>query len=399
MKYTLTGAAALMLSAAPLFAGAIERAPQSLSVLFEDGNYVEFSGGRVSPDVSGRDLALRDPATGTVVYPGGRRTGNVAEDYSFIGFAYKHQFNDKLSGALIVEQPFGADISYATVDPTSATAGSVNLGGTSVEVNSTTYTALLRYKIDDQWAVHGGLRGSRAEGVVNLRGAAYGPLNGYTADLDGSWGTGYVLGASWEKPEIKARVSLTYNSPIEHDFDTAETLNGTPLRGGRTGTTVKTPRSWTLEGQTGVAADTLVFGSIRWVKWSEFTVAPQALSCSPPSAMPPCFGVTDGLVTLEDTTTYTLGVGRKFTENWSGSMSFAYEKAGDKLVSPLSPTTGRKSVSLAAIYTQDQWKVTAGMTYAKLGDANPETGTPDTARAQMSDGDLLGFGLKVGYRF
>ena len=58
MKLTLTGAAALMLTAAPLFAGGIERAPQSLAILFEEGNYVEFSAGRVNADVSGRDVAL-----------------------------------------------------------------------------------------------------------------------------------------------------------------------------------------------------------------------------------------------------------------------------------------------------------------------------------------------------
>lgn len=378
MKYTLTAAAALTLCAAPLFAGAIERAPQSLSVLFEDGNYVEFSTGRVSPEVSGRDVM-------------GRATGNVAKDYSFIGLAYKHQFNDQLSAALIVEQPFGADVVYPE-------GRSVMLGGTSAEVNSTTYTGLLRYKFNENFGVHGGLRGSRADGDVTLSGAAYGPLSGYNVALDSSWGWGYVLGASWERPDIKARVSLTYNSPIEHDFDTTETLGGRALRPGETSTTVKTPRSWTLEGQTGVAKDTLVFGSVRWVKWSEFQVNPQALTC-PQSLMPPCFGVSDGLVSLENTTTWTLGVGRKFTENWSGSVSFAYEAAGDKLVSPLSPTSGRKSISLAGIYTRDAWKVTAGMTYAKLGDADPETGTPDVARAQMRDSDLLGVGLRVGYRF
>ena len=94
-----------------------------------------------------------------------------------------------------------------------------------------------------------------------------------------------------------------------------------------------------------------------------------------------------------------IGVGRKFTDNWSGALSFTYEKAGDKLVSPLSPTTGRKGISLAAIYTQDKWKITTGVSYFKLGDATPETGTPDVARASMTDADALGVGIKVGYSF
>ncbi len=377
MKHLLTGTAALMLTAAPVFAGAIERAPQSLGILFEEGNYVEFGVGRVSPELSGNDVG-----TGT-------SSGDIAKNYNFFGLGYKHQFNENLSGAIIVEQPFGADMYYPTT-------GSAMLGGTAVTIDSTTYTALLRYKFDNNIGIHGGIRGSHASGDVHLRGLGYGPVNGYSADLDGTWGWGYVLGASWEKPEIAARVSLTYNSPVTHDFDTTETFMGAPLRPGQTTTSVDTPRSWTLEGQTGVAADTLVFGSIRWVKWSEFKVAPDAFSCAPPAEMPPCFGVTDGLVTLENTTTYTLGVARKFTENWSGALSLGYEKSGNRLVSPLSPTTGRKSVGLAAIYTQDNWKVTTGITYIKLGDATADAAEPS---AEFRDNDAWGVGVKVGYSF
>ena len=380
-KRLLTGTAALMLTAAPVFAGAIERAPQSLGILFEEGNYAEFGVGRVSPKLSGNDVGSGTP------------TGDIADNYNFFGLGYKHQFNDNLSGGIIVEQPFGSDILYPS--------SSVMLGGTYAYVNSTTYTALLRYRFDNNFGIHGGIRGSRADGQVNLAGMAYrdpadpttpgSGFDGYNVHLDSAWGWGYALGASWEKPEIAARVSLTYNSPVDHDFDTVET--GLPISAldGPSETTVTTPRSWTLEGQTGVAADTLVFGSIRWVKWSEFKLRPTGFTTIP--------GQADGLVDLEDTTTYTLGVGRKFTENWSGALSFGYEKAGRRLVSPLSPTTGRKSVGLAAIYTQDNWKVTTGVTYIKLGDGDAETGTPDTARANFRDNDAWGVGVKVGYSF
>ena len=384
MRNIATGAAALILTAGPLAAGAIERAPQSLGILFEPGNYVEFSAGRVSPDVSGRDLPLS--SGGVVVYPGGRSTGDLAKSYNFGSFGLKYQINDKLSAALIVEQPFGADLAYKSL----AEGGSFNLGGTAVDVSSTTYTALLRYKLENGFAIHGGIRGSHAEGAVTLAGAAYGGMNGYRAQLDGSWGAGYVIGASWEKPEIAARVSLTYNSPVEHDFDTTESLGGRTVLDGTT-TTVKTPRSWTLEGQTGIAPDTLAFGSIRWVNWSEFKVRSDFFTSMPT--------LEEGLVTLEDTTTYTLGVGRKFTPTWSGLVALSYEKAGDRLVSPLAPTTGRKGISLAGVYTRDKWKVTTGITYIKLGDARPATGSPDVARALLQDSDLVGVSVKVGYSF
>ncbi|WP_240493858.1 OmpP1/FadL family transporter [Paracoccus sp. SM22M-07] len=372
-----------MLTASQLVAGGIERAPQSLNALFEEGNYVELSFGGVDPTVEGTDIA-------------GFETGDVAQGYGFVGMAYKHQFTPEFSGAIIIEQPFGADILYQPATD----GGSPVLGGTRAKVDSTTFTALGRYKMPNNFSVHGGIRGSRADGQVTLNGLAYGPVGGYNVDLDKDTGIGWVAGAAWEKPEIAARVSLTYNSKIEHKFDTTETgplidpdgpgpIPAVPLLDGTSNTSVDTPESWNLEFQTGVAQDTLVFGSIRWVNWSEFRVDPTNFVT-----------VTGGgLVDLEDTTTYTLGVGRKFTESWSGSASFVYEKAGDDLVSPLAPTNGRKGITLAAIYTQGAMKISTGINYSKLGDATPETGTPDTARAQMEDNHLFGVGVRVGYSF
>lgn len=383
MKFASSGIAILMLTASPLIAGGIERAPQSLNALFEDGNYVELSFGGVDPTVEGTDVA-------------GFKTGDVAQGYGFTGFAYKHQFTPEFSGALIVEQPFGADILYPSVTD----GGSPVLGGTLARVDSTTFTALGRYKMPNNFSVHGGIRGSRADAEVSLNGLAYGPVSGYNVQLDSDTGIGWVAGAAWEKPEIAARVSLTYNSEVEHKFRTTETgplvdpdgpgpIPAVPLLDGTSTTTVNTPESWNLEFQTGAAADTLVFGSIRWVNWSEFRVDPTNF-----------LTVTGGgLVELEDTTTYTLGVGRKFTENWSGSAAFTYEKAGDDLVSPLAPTNGRKGITLAAIYTQGPMKISTGINYTKLGDATPETGTPDTARASMEGNHAWGAGVRIGYSF
>lgn len=380
MKIFLTGAAVLMTSTAPVLAGGIERAPQSLAVLFEAGNYVELGFGGVDPELSGRD----EPAFG------GRRTGDVAQGYGFTSLSYKHQFNDQLSGAIIIEQPYGADLRYGD-------GQSIAFSGTKVSVDSTTYTALLRYKFENNFSVHGGLRGSHAKGNVTLNGAAYGALSGYDVDLDGAWGLGWVAGAAYELPEIAARVSLTYNSKIKHDFDTTESH---PLTGSvDSKTEVNTPSSWVLEGQTGIAADTLLFGSVRWVKWSEFKVDPRVLVRAPTAEDPRGFGVSDGLVSLEDTTTYTIGVGRKFTDNWSGSVSFLYEPGVKELSSPLAPVDGRKGITLAAIYTQDKIKITTGISYMKLGEAYAETGTPDVARAKMSDGHLWGAGVRIGYSF
>ncbi|WP_295049502.1 outer membrane protein transport protein [uncultured Paracoccus sp.] len=379
MKKILTGGAALMMTASPIVAGGIERAPQSLAILFEQGNYAELSFGGSDPTVQGQDNA---PA----VLGGPYNTGDIAQGYGFVGLSYKHQFNENLSAAIIMEQPFGADVRYPTQPgpiPNPAEDGSVLLGGTIANVDSTTITGLVRYRFDNNVSVHGGIRASRADARVVLNGAAYGPIAGYEVNLDNDWGAGYVVGAAYEIPEIAARVSLTYNSKIEHKFDTTENI----APGLSSTTTVDTPESVTIEGQTGIAPGTLLYGSIRWVNWSEFLVEPQVFT-----------GATGGgLVSIEDTTTYIIGVGRKFTDTWSGSAHFSYEPSGDDLVSPLAPTNGRKGITVAAIYTMDNMKVTTGISYNTLGDAEPQTA--GQSRGRMEDGDVWLVGVRVGYSF
>lgn len=398
MKFALTGTAALLIGVSPVFAGGIERSNQTLGVLFEPGNYAELSFGHVKPTVEGSELDLATPFG---ILPGGAPIGNVADSYNQFGLAYKHQFNDNWSAAVILDQPFGANLLYPTpADP--AAAATSRFAGTMVDVSSTHLTGVVRYVMPDNgFGVHAGLRAAQADGEVTLSGLAYGAVNGYNVQLDNDTAMGWLAGVSWEKPEIAARVSLTFNSEIEHQFDTVESgplvdpdgptgpLPALPLLAGTSTTTVNTPKSVNLEFQTGVAPDTLVFGSIRWVDWSSFMVDPERF-----------VAVTGGgLVELEDSTTYTLGVGRKFNETWSGAASFSFEKSGDDLVSPLAPSNGRKGITLAAIYSQGNMKVTTGINYTKLGDARPETGTPDVARAQMSGNSAWGIGVKVGYSF
>ncbi|NJM84429.1 MAG: aromatic hydrocarbon degradation protein, partial [Tabrizicola sp.] len=285
---------------------------------------------------------------------GGQPTGDVANTYSQIAFSYKYDISDNLSFALNLDQPFGADVSYATT--------SVALGGTEAQTQATALTGILRYKFNDAFSAHGGLRAQRADGFVRLAGLAYGGLNGYNVTFDSDVAPGYLVGVAYEKPEIALRVALTYNSAVKHEFDTTERIGDVQVAAPSV-TEVKTPQSVNLDFQTGVAKDTLVFGQIRWADWSNFKLDPAFFT--------PLAG--GGLVNLEDSVTYTLGVGRRFNENWSGSFSLTYEDGGsDSLVSPLAPTDGRIGATLGAVYTKDNMKVTAGINYSRLGDAEPE---------------------------
>lgn len=65
----------------------------------------------------------------------------------------------------------------------------------------------------------------------------------------------------------------------------------------------------------------------------------------------------------------------------------------------MAPTTGQMGATIAAVYTKDKMKVTFGVNYTKLGDATPETGTPDVARADFGGNEAVGFGLRLDYTF
>ena len=375
MKNIALASSALALMSTTALAGGLDRNGQPIGIIFEKGTYAEFSLAHTSPTLNGTDLAAF----------GGRSTGDVANSFVSLGAGYKTDFNDKLSFALIYDQPWGVDVEYPT-------GSSVALGGTSAEANSDALTALLRYKLNDRFSVHGGLRYQQIDGEITLSGAAYGPFSGYNVKVNNDGAFGWSVGGAYEIPEIALRLAVTYNSEIEHNFDLNEALPA--ALGGATADTnfkTKTPQTVNVDFQTGIADDTLLLAGVRWAQHSKTKLAPTAING---------FGTPVDLVNLDDTITYTIGVGRRFNENWSGSLSYIYESGGDDdLVSPLAPTNGMRAIRLGVQYQQDKFKIAAGLRYTMLGDARAETGTPDTARAVFDDSKAVSFGFKVGYYF
>ena len=375
MKNTLTLTAALMLTTTAAHAVGLDRSNQDIGVIFEDGDYLELSFGSIRPDIEGQDgTEFAGGAPGTFE---GRETGGVADDFTQFAFAYKGQLTDNLSAAVIFDEPYGADISYPVV---TATDGSIALGGTGAELNSSAVTGLLRYKLNDNFSVHGGFRVQTLDANIPLGGAAFGGLDGFTTDLGEDTAVGYTVGFAYERPEIALRIAVTYHSEIEHEFPTVDSFAGSST------TDVTSPQAVNLDFQTGVAADTLVFGSIRWAEYSTTIVAPAGLQGA-------------SLTDLEDGFSYTLGVGRQFTEDFAGSISVGLDTEGDDdLVSPLAPTNGSISVTIGGAYDiNENVKISGGVSYVTFGDAF--AATAETARAEFTDNSALAVGFKVGYTF
>ena len=410
MNKFLAGAAVLALCPGAAMAVGLDRSGQPVDILFEDGNYFELSFGRIFPSLEGEDEALAD-----VGYAGGAETGNVSEDFNQLGAAVKFQVSEELSFALIADEPYGVDINYPgnggsftpsgfpppfpPVLPVPAEDGSNNLGGTYAKVDSSALTAMARYKINDNFSVHGGLRYQRLEASVGLSGYAYGPaLSGYTVDFDRDYAFGYAVGAAYERPDIALRVALTYFSEIEHENETTETLPA--LAGGGTVssvTEITTPQAVNLDFQTGLNQRTLLFGQVRYAWYDDVTVDPPYFDAN---SDPTIEGTS--LTDLTDGYSLSLGVGRALTDRLSGSITVGYEhpRDDDDLVSPLSPSNGQKSIGVGLSYdVNESLTVAGGVRYVWLGDASAETGTPDTARASFEDSHVVGVGMQIGYHF
>lgn len=355
MKRVLLATSAIVAVASGAQAGGVERSSQSVAILFEQGRYAELNFGRFSPDVSG------------TVAGGAVSSGDMAGDYNSWSLGYKMDIGDRMALAMILDQPIGANVNYpaGTFYP---------LAGSTAKLTSSAITALLRYKFENNVSVYGGLRYETVHGEVALS-----PLAAsYTLDTNHDSELGYVVGVAWEKPEIAARVALTYTSAIKHSMEAVE--YGAPSSGFDT----EIPQSINLEFQTGIAKDTLLFGSIRWVDWTSFIIDP------------PNYPFPDPLVDYaSDRVTYNLGIGRRFNENWAGAVTVGYEKADGETTGNLGPSDGMKSIGLAATYTMDNMKITGGIRYVEIGDAT--TNPPISGSFTGNSG--VGVGVRIGYTF
>lgn len=370
MKHLVSAAGLLAVGASGALAGGLDRSGQDLGIIFESGNYVELTYSNVRPDVSGTQLLPLGPFGSA-----GGSSGDMTGDYESFSLGVKVALDDRFDLAFVLDEPIGAIVNY-DADQDYAYAGS------TATLDNRALSTVLRYKINDNFSVMGGVRISSLSGEVAL-------FNGYTLDAAKDTAYGYILGAAYERPDIALRVALTYNSAIDHELEATEFgAPSTPFE-----TTI--PQSVNLDFQTGIAADTLLFGSVRWVEWTEFDVSPALYLAA--------FGGTPLVDYSSDRTTYTLGIGRKFNENWSGAFSLGYEAQNHDLTGNLGPTDGIRMAGLGVTYTYEAIKISAGVRYFEIGDAQSRAPSPpyppETPFGDFKDNSGYAFGLQVGYSF
>lgn len=212
-------------------------------------------------------------------------------------------------------------------------------------------------------------------------------LANYSIDTDDDWGWGGYLGAAYSRPEIGLRVALTYASKISYDLATTER---SALGRLDSNTSVDTPQSVTLEGQTGLNQKTLLFGSVRWVDWSDFAIAPEMYEAITGAVL----GAPRPLVDYpKDWWTFNAGVGRQLTEQLAGTLSLTYEPQVNEVLTTLGPVDGRTSFGAGLSYDVGRMNIAGGVSYGWLGD------TTNLLDTKFRDGTIFNAALRIGYRF
>lgn len=439
MKTLAISVSALALTASVSMAAGLDRSGQSIAPMFAESGTFSLSFGSVSPRVTGSDALGNNY--------------DVGESYTSTTLAYTRSLTDQIGFSLIVDEPYGANTLYNNAPNASM------LGGTGATLGSRGVNMIGRYQISDRFSVHGGLRVQSINSDVTLNGLAYGVgigagvtaavfnaggiaggpgagepdltselaagtvssdvatqnaalaaidaqyagnpsadiqtamvnnrdtfvgNGGYQFEAEKDWSTGYLIGAAYEIPDIALRLAVTYFSEVDHNADTLETNAIAGLNNAAGNVEFVTPSAFNLDFQTGIAADTLLTASYRRANYQDVDVVPTNLGSD--------------LVNLNMAERYTLGVGRRFSDALSGSVTFSFEPEGNDLVSPLGPTNGLRGLSVGARYNMGNGTtVSGGVNYSLLGDAQADVG--GSGVADFTDNSVLAFGIQVGMKF
>ena len=359
----IVSVAGLCVSGTALMAGGMERTALSTGFMYEKGGYAEVA-------YSSRDY--------TVTAPTFAPDKSVIEDQTGFSLATKFDVTETLSFGLSQYNQAGVGLNYQGAGGTGAIGGVLNLIGPKVSLDIDALVFLGRYALSENYSFMLGMKNSTIKDatadIFKTAGATT------AASVAGKTASSSVVAIAYEQPDIALRVEYLYEADTSFSLDTTGGLLGSA-----TGTTQGSlPDYQTINFQTGIAADTLAFGSIRMADWKNHQIAigPQTLA-APTSS-------------FSNSTTYSLGVGRKVSDDLSLSLSTNWENGTESSgTSLLSPTNGYNGYSLGAKYNMDNLTLSGGVNYTTFGDKT----ITSTIADEFSGNSVLSYGIKVGVNF
>ena len=247
----------------------------------------------------------------------------------------------------------------------------------SADVKLNTEALMARYSFNDKYSVIAGVRqSSLRKSSLDTLAAAY--------SIDAVSKTGAVYGFAYERPDIALKFEILRSESITIDLvGKAATILDV------TGTLV-IPEATTINFQTGIAENTLLIASAHKVNWTGSDVKLNV------ALVPPLNQASN----FSNTTSYSLGLGRKLNEATSASLTYSWEKGtnpGGKSESPFTMSNGSETLSAGVQHKIGSITISGGISYTKAGDVDVTHSSGLTA--SYADNSVTAVGIKFGYNF
>ena len=211
-------------------------------------------------------------------------------------------------------------------------------------------------------------------------------VNDSTFNMSSASASSGIFGVSYEDPSIAMRLAMWTEAEASLEVGTSYTIGAGAAQSGTTSASIGDATTFSF--QTGIMANTLLFGNVRVSSWKNNQVY-----------VPTSSSTSQQVSSFGDGSSYTLGVGRKFSDKLSGSVSYFSDPASDcKPTTPLAPVCENTSINLGAKYSlSDTATLSLGTTWTQYGDASVSFPTGDTATTTKSV--KTSYGFKLSYKF
>lgn len=410
MKHAVILAITSLCTSVHIQAAALERSGQSVLPFLESQNYAEINLGSVEGNISGENANKEELAA--VLNVSDFSTGNLVEDIFLIQGAVKVQAAPKVSVGLLFDQPFGIKLDYS-YSPESI-LGHEQLEAININIKSKNMSALVGYQPTERWSIYGGVAYQNFKGNIHLFGQNFYFFNGYRAELKEDAAVGWLTGISYQIPEIALRANLTYRSKIKHKnqaFETTDLIGNFAEK-----TQITTPQSVNLDLMTAVSPSNLVYGSVRWVDWSNFKIKPNGFGhilqsvIAGMSALPNQQEYTAYIQSLEnfnlidykkDQWSAKLGIAHRISEQWIASAETVWDNGSDNPASTINPADGYTGLGSGLRYQlSTQTFISGGIYYLRFRPSKQDKDSISVSSiSTLNDKEAWAYGLRIGHYF
>ena len=349
--------------------GGWEASTLDTSFIYNPGNYAELGSAQITYDITANIQGQTDQKK---MAKNQTRTA-IAAKFKYGGFDVG--LSSYMAGAI---QLAGQD-AHATGCPGTPTNCS---GVPSADVTLNSLTLLSRYKLNNNMSLLGGINryAIAGTGTVTTLGGHYEVTGDQIVP---------IVGLAYEIEEIAMRVDLVIEPNTDiNNFSAKTSANSSTATAAVTGESMKIPQTTTLNFQSGVSSNTLVYGTIRQGSWTDAQIA------IPVSAGNGSAAITSS---FSNKTSYSIGVAQRFSDQLSSTLSYKTEAgSGSTSADFFTLSNGSNTYSLGVRYTMGNATLSAGYSYTTLGDV---TISDSGLTATYANNTISAVGAKLGITF